>query len=66
MQDINQVYHIAGLVSFNDRDRKKLNHVNTSGTANVVNACLEPGVEKLCHVSSIAALGELKTDEHIT
>ncbi len=58
MKDINQVYHVAGLVSFNNSDRKKLNSINVKGTANVVNACIENGVDKLCHVSSIAALGE--------
>jgi nucleoside-diphosphate-sugar epimerase len=32
-------------------------YYNTEGTANVVNAALERKVRKLCHVSSIAALG---------
>jgi len=63
MQDIRHVYHIAGEVSFHSRDRRILHRVNISGTANIVNACLETGVEKLCHVSSIAALGELKSPE---
>jgi dihydroflavonol-4-reductase len=58
MKDVSQVYHIAGLVSFDDRDRQKLFLNNAIGTANVVNACLEKSIEKLCHVSSIAALGE--------
>ena len=58
MKGIIQVYHVAGLVSFNNNDRKKLNSINVKGTANVVNACIDNGVDKLCHVSSIAALGE--------
>jgi len=65
MQDVNQVYHIAGLVSFNNKDRQQLNRINTAGTANVVNACLETGVGKLCHVSSIATLGELNGHEPV-
>jgi dihydroflavonol-4-reductase len=65
MQDIEQVYHIAGLVSFNDKDKRELNRINTSGTANIVNACLEKGVAKLCHVSSIATLGELNDHEPV-
>jgi dihydroflavonol-4-reductase len=63
MHDIQHVYHIAGKVSFNNGDRKILNQVNIYGTANVVNACLETGIEKLCHVSSISALGELESPE---
>jgi nucleoside-diphosphate-sugar epimerase len=55
---VTEVYHTAGYVSFRNKDRQKLQRVNVLGTANVVNACLELGIEKLCHVSSIAALGE--------
>src|SRR5690554_7742978 len=32
--------------------------VNTEGTANLMNACLHCGVEKVCYVSSIASLGK--------
>jgi dihydroflavonol-4-reductase len=58
MQGVTEVYHTAGMVSFNPRDKKKLFQVNVQGTLNVVNACLEQGIEKLCHVSSIASLVE--------
>ena len=64
MQGIHQVYHTAGLVSFNDNDRKELNRVNIGGTDGIVNACLEYGA-KLCHVSSIASLGELAINEQV-
>ncbi|MBK6285229.1 MAG: hypothetical protein IPF54_23600 [Draconibacterium sp.] len=33
---------------------------NVEGTANIVNAAIENGVKKICHVSSIAALGRLE------
>jgi len=36
--------------------------VNVDGTANVVNAALKCKVKKLCHISSIAALGRAKQD----
>jgi dihydroflavonol-4-reductase len=62
MQDIEQVYHVAGLVSFHARDKRKLHQVNIEGTANVVNACLAAGVQKLMHVSSVAALGRIRKD----
>jgi dihydroflavonol-4-reductase len=57
MEGVEEVYHCAAIVSFLPGDRKKLLKVNTSGTANVVNAALEKKIRKLCHVSSIAALG---------
>jgi nucleoside-diphosphate-sugar epimerase len=58
MKGINQVYHCAGVVSFNYKDKRKLFDINVRGTANVVNACLAQSGIRLCHVSSIAALGD--------
>jgi len=58
MVGVEYVYHCAALVSFNKRDREKLEKINVEGTANVVNACLDAGVKKLCYVSSVAALGK--------
>lgn len=57
-QGVTHVYHCAAFVSFNPKDEKKLRKTNIEGTANIVNLCLAFSIEKLCHVSSIAALGE--------
>lgn len=57
MTGANQVYHCAALVSFYRRDFYQLMKINREGTANVVNACLTKGVDKLCYVSSTAAIG---------
>jgi dihydroflavonol-4-reductase len=57
MEGIERVYHVAGRVRFARRDRAALRRVNAEGTAHVVNAALEAGVERLVHTSSIAALG---------
>jgi dihydroflavonol-4-reductase len=65
MQGVDYVYHCAAMISFNPRDLKSMLDVNIEGTANVVNACLENGVKKLCHVSSIAALGQAEKGEMI-
>jgi len=61
MEGVTQIYHCAASVSFNPKDREELRKVNVEGTANLVNAALEKGIKKFCHVSSIAALGR---DEH--
>ncbi len=60
LRGVDTVIHAAALVSFNPRDREKLYQVNVEGTRNVVNACLEAGVKRLLHVSSVAALGRKK------
>jgi len=62
MKGVKQVYHNAAVVSFNPADREMMHQVNVGGTANVVNAALNQGVAKLCHLSSIAALGRAKED----
>lgn len=60
MQGVRYVFHCAGLVSYAPQDEDLLQQVNVEGTANVVNACLEQVPVKLCHVSSVAAIGRPK------
>ena len=62
MQQIQQVYHCAAVVSFNPDQKKQLQHVNIQGTANVVNAALDAGVQKMVFMSSVAALGRIRED----
>ena len=57
MQGAEQVYHSAALVSFDTGDDQALIDNNVQTTANVVNCALDQKVEKLLHVSSVAALG---------
>jgi nucleoside-diphosphate-sugar epimerase len=59
LKDVDLVYHCAGYVSYNPNDAGPILKINAEGTANVVNACLEKKIRKLCHVSSVAALGDL-------
>jgi nucleoside-diphosphate-sugar epimerase len=62
-QGVTHVYHCAALISYNPKDENKLRKTNIEGTANIVNFCIDYKVSKLCHVSSIAALGDLKPNE---
>jgi nucleoside-diphosphate-sugar epimerase len=52
-----EVYHCAGVVSFNPSRKEEMMKINVQGTANVVNACISGDVRKLIHVSSVSALG---------
>lgn len=61
-----EVYHCAGLVSFNPKKKEELIRINVQGTANVVNACLQGGVKKLVHVSSVSALGRKRDGMTVT
>ena len=51
------VYHCAGLVSFDPRQFDQVMKINREGTANMVNCCLDEKIRKFCHVSSTAAIG---------
>jgi dihydroflavonol-4-reductase len=66
MQDITHVYHCAAVVSFEPGDQGHLFKINVEGTANVVNACIAANVQRLVHVSSVAALGRIRNGEVIT
>ena len=61
-----QVYHCAAIVSFNPKEKNLMQQLNIAGTKNVVNACINCGVEKLVHVSSVAALGRIRPGEKIS
>ncbi|MCX2738433.1 NAD-dependent epimerase/dehydratase family protein [Pontibacter anaerobius] len=63
---VRYVFHCAGVVSYAPQDEELLKQVNIEGTANLVDACLEAGSIKLCHVSSIAAVGRPKNVEVLT
>lgn len=56
LEGVETVYHCAGFVSFHSKDNQQMHRINSEGTANLVNACLEKNIKALCHVSSIATL----------
>lgn len=58
------IIHAAGLVSFSQKDKNQLLRVNYEGTTNVVNVMLELGIQRLVHVSSVAALGRTP-EQHV-
>ncbi|MGC6430616.1 MAG: NAD-dependent epimerase/dehydratase family protein [Jejuia sp.] len=66
LKGIKFVYHCAAFVSFEPNKYNLLRRTNITGTANVVNLCISNNVTKLCHVSSIAAIGNSIKTETIT
>ena len=65
MRGIEQVYHCAAIVKFNDKYTNELLKVNIEGTANVINVALDAGIQKLVHVSSVASLNKKKGEAGI-
>jgi dihydroflavonol-4-reductase len=64
-ENVEYVYHCAALISFDPKDEDLLRKTNIEGTANMVNFCIAKNVKKICFVSSISALGDLKENEKI-
>jgi nucleoside-diphosphate-sugar epimerase len=65
LKDITQVYHCAAWVSLKQADKKPMINANVTGTANVVNLCMEQNI-RLVQVSSVAAVGLAKPGDLIT
>ncbi|MDX8338121.1 NAD-dependent epimerase/dehydratase family protein [Draconibacterium sp. IB214405] len=63
---VSEIYHCAAIVSFESKERQRMISNNVEGTGNLVNAAIENGVKKICHVSSIAALGKTQNGEPVT
>ncbi len=55
-ENVKYVYHCAAIISFASKDYQKMRRVNIYGTTNIVNLCISNQVEKLCFVSSVAAI----------
>jgi dihydroflavonol-4-reductase len=56
MADIRHVYHLAGIAKLWSRDRADFDRVNAGGTATVMRAAAEHGVERVVHCSTEAIL----------
>jgi len=67
MQGVDVVYHLVAAISIdNGQSRTHLDTVNVEGTANVVQACLDSGVQRLIHFSSIHAISYFPKDTAIS
>lgn len=54
------IIHAGGFVSYHPKDKNQLLDINTTGTAQIVNACLENDVNHLVYIGSKSALGRDK------
>lgn len=60
MTGCSKVIHAAAMVSFNPHRANEVMEINAYGTRHVVNACQEHNIQRLVHISSVAALGRQK------
>lgn len=57
MEGVDIVIHTAAIVSFDPRKKQEMIELNVNMSAQVVNVALDENIQRLIHVSSIAALG---------
>lgn len=55
-----EVVHLAAVISYRRRDRELLWRINVEGTRRVLDAARRAAVRRVCHVSSVAALGPVE------
>ena len=58
LEGVTHIYHCAAWISYLPKDKTKMVQNNLNATANLVNECILKKIEKLVHVSSIAAVGK--------
>lgn len=61
MENADYVIHAAAIVSFDPKDKALMKKVNIEGTANMVNMALHTKAKRFVFVSSVAALGRVKS-----
>ncbi len=57
LEGIDAVVHSAAIISFRKKDIPDMFKTNVEGTENMVNLCLQKGIKRFIHISSIAAIG---------
>lgn len=62
VKDVEMVYHLAAHISIRRDDARIVEECNVAGVKNMVAACLEAGVRRLVHFSSIHALSTFPVD----
>ncbi|MDX5325347.1 MAG: NAD-dependent epimerase/dehydratase family protein [Bacteroidota bacterium] len=65
LSGVTHLYHCAAMVSFRPTDANRILDINAGMTANLVNWAIATGLEKMVHVSSIAALGREKDNRKL-
>ena len=57
MDGVEVVFHLASLVAIVPGQSSLMHKVNVEGTANVIKACVEKGIQRLIYTSSVHAYG---------
>lgn len=65
LQGIETIFHTAGCVGFDDREKELIHEINVQGTENLVNLAISEKVREFVYISSIAVLDNLPGEESV-
>ncbi len=65
LRGVSAIFHCAAMVSFHGDDNDMMLNNNVKGTGNLIDAAIQNGVNRFCHVSSISALGKTQDGSEI-
>ncbi len=65
-EGVHEVYHLAGIISTKNGDRKKLFDINVKGTVNLLTVLKRTRPEKIVYLASIFALAQGEKDRPAT
>ncbi|MAB81456.1 MAG: hypothetical protein CMJ89_19115 [Planctomycetes bacterium] len=57
--------HAGALISYRREDAERSRRVNVGGTHNILEASIASGVQRICHVSSVVAVGFARSAEEV-
>lgn len=66
LREIETVYHTAGCVGFDDRDKETIHKINVEGTENLVNIAVSQNISNFIYVSSISVLDKSPAENSIS
>ena len=66
LKGVHTIIHAAALVSFDKKDKQEIYNTNIQGTKNLVDAALISKVNKIIHISSVAAVSRKKESKIIS
>lgn len=56
-QNVDSVFHLAGVVGYSKAARPLMQKVNVEGTKNLLEACIQNNIHRILHFSSVVAIG---------
>lgn len=65
LHGIRTIYHTAGCVGFDDREKEMIHKINVEGTENLINVAIANNISEFLYISSISVLDQLPTENKI-